>query len=60
MKNVLLTLTLLFTGLAVHAKEIAITFDDSPRSAKGYFDGPNRAKKLIQALLLAFYYLQGL
>ena len=32
------------------AKELAITFDDSPRIAKGYFDGPTRAKKLIQNL----------
>jgi peptidoglycan/xylan/chitin deacetylase (PgdA/CDA1 family) len=32
------------------AKEIAITFDDSPRFAKGYFDGPTRAIKLIETL----------
>ena len=32
------------------SKEIAITFDDSPRHASGYFDGPTRSKKLISAL----------
>jgi peptidoglycan/xylan/chitin deacetylase (PgdA/CDA1 family) len=32
------------------SKDIAITFDDSPRSALGYLDGPNRAKKLIEVL----------
>lgn len=32
------------------AKEIALTFDDSPRFARGYFDGPTRAQKLIEAL----------
>lgn len=36
-------------GLA-EAKEIAITFDDSPRHASGYFDGPTRAQKLIDEL----------
>ena len=50
MKNVFFALTLLFTGLAVHAKEIAITFDDSPRFASGFFDGQTRAQKLIKAL----------
>ncbi|WP_243839278.1 polysaccharide deacetylase family protein [Pseudoteredinibacter isoporae] len=29
------------------AKSLAITLDDSPRSATGYFDGPTRAKELI-------------
>jgi peptidoglycan/xylan/chitin deacetylase (PgdA/CDA1 family) len=33
-----------------HSKEIAITFDDSPRKATGYFNGPERAKKLIDEL----------
>ncbi|GHF79812.1 polysaccharide deacetylase family protein [Thalassotalea marina] len=32
------------------AKEIAITFDDSPRHATGYFDGKTRALKLIEQL----------
>ncbi|NQZ90000.1 MAG: polysaccharide deacetylase family protein [Colwellia sp.] len=50
MKTYLLLLLLISLSTLVKSKEIAITFDDSPRSAKGYFDGPNRAKKLIQAL----------
>lgn len=32
------------------AKELAITFDDSPRHATGYFDGKTRALKLIEQL----------
>ena len=32
------------------AKQIAFTFDDAPRQANGYFDGPTRAKKLIKEL----------
>jgi len=45
-------LILYFTLLSftIFAKEIAITFDDSPRAAQGYFDGPTRASKLIKAL----------
>lgn len=31
-------------------KTIALTFDDAPRSAVGYFDGPTRAQKLLTAL----------
>ncbi|NVJ59613.1 MAG: polysaccharide deacetylase family protein [Gammaproteobacteria bacterium] len=31
-------------------KKIALTLDDSPRSANGYFDGETRSKKLIQLL----------
>lgn len=50
MKNLMVVLTLLITGFAVHAKEIAITFDDSPRFAKGHFDGKTRSEKLIKAL----------
>jgi peptidoglycan-N-acetylglucosamine deacetylase len=38
-----------FSHLA-YSKEIAITFDDSPRHAKGYFDGNTRSKKLIDEL----------
>ncbi|GAA4358234.1 polysaccharide deacetylase family protein [Kangiella marina] len=37
-------------SFALFSKEIAITFDDSPRGASGYFDGPTRAKTLIKAL----------
>jgi peptidoglycan/xylan/chitin deacetylase (PgdA/CDA1 family) len=32
------------------SKEIAITFDDSPRQASGYFSGPSRAEKLVKEL----------
>ena len=32
------------------AKQIAFTFDDAPRQANGYFDGPTRAKTLITEL----------
>lgn len=39
-----------FIYLAAEAKEIAITFDDAPRIASGYFDGPTRAKRLIENL----------
>ncbi len=35
---------------SLHAKELAITFDDSPRHASGYFDGPTRAKILVENL----------
>lgn len=39
-----------FSNSFAFAKEIAITFDDSPRNASGYFDGPTRAKTLINEL----------
>lgn len=42
-------MTSCFAHLA-YSKEIAITFDDSPRHAKGYFDGNTRSKKLIDEL----------
>ena len=48
-----LLLTLLFSGFAstpLLAKQIAFTFDDAPRNANGYFDGPTRGKKLIAEL----------
>lgn len=44
-----LIMTSCFAHLA-YSKEIAITFDDSPRHAKGYFDGNTRSKKLIDEL----------
>ncbi|WP_223668674.1 polysaccharide deacetylase family protein [Kangiella shandongensis] len=50
MRKILLTILLLLTVFLSEAKEIAITFDDSPRSASGYFDGPTRAKKLVAEL----------
>jgi len=49
MKHILI-LTLFFFSFFTYAKEVAITFDDSPRAAKGYFDGKTRAKKLIANL----------
>ncbi|MCL1127747.1 polysaccharide deacetylase family protein [Shewanella surugensis] len=42
-------LLLCFSPLCL-AKDIAITFDDAPRKAEGYFDGPTRANTLIAAL----------
>lgn len=45
----LVLVTCAFATVA-QAKEIALTFDDSPRHAKGYLDGPTRAKKLISSL----------
>ena len=49
-KTYLITLIILCNIVATNAKEIAITFDDSPRTAKGYMDGATRAKKLIENL----------
>ncbi|WP_413574682.1 polysaccharide deacetylase family protein [Bdellovibrio sp. HCB290] len=34
----------------MQAKEIALTFDDAPRSAEGHLDGPTRAQLLIEGL----------
>lgn len=39
-----------FISFPLHSKEIAITFDDSPRHASGHFDGPTRSAKLISEL----------
>jgi len=39
----------MLTPLAL-AKEIAITFDDSPRQAAGYYNGPERAETLLREL----------
>ncbi len=50
MKSLLVLLLLVSINPLSQAKEIAITFDDSPRMAKGYFSGPERAKKLIAEL----------
>lgn len=48
----LLTILALSSLLSVtaHAKELALTFDDAPRDATGYFDGPTRAELLIKEL----------
>lgn len=46
-----IALILLFAATSLaQAKELAITFDDSPRQASGYFDGPTRAKTLLAEL----------
>jgi len=50
MKINVLLLALISISPLSESKEIAITFDDSPRKALGYFDGPNRANKLIEEL----------
>jgi len=50
MKQKFCTLLIFIVSFTTSSKEIAITFDDSPRSAQGYFDGPTRAKKLIETL----------
>lgn len=47
-----LFLIILFFSLSTAAsgKELALSFDDAPRHAKGYFDGQTRADKLIKQL----------
>ena len=37
-------------SLQTVAKDLAITFDDSPRFAHGYFNGKQRSQKLIEQL----------
>ncbi|GLX76737.1 polysaccharide deacetylase [Thalassotalea insulae] len=46
----LMILFALFISFDGFSKEIALTFDDAPRAAKGYFDGKTRAAKLIANL----------
>lgn len=47
----MLSMLLLVACLSeANIKEIAFTFDDSPRFARGHFDGPTRAKNLIEEL----------
>ena len=50
MKLYLLLIVLLCISPLSMSKEIAITFDDSPRQASGYFSGPSRAEKLVKEL----------
>lgn len=52
MKYFLTLTTIAIASLSslANSKEIAITFDDSPRFARGYFDGQVRADKLIKNL----------
>lgn len=49
-KRVKIVLLLLCFSPLCFAKQIAITFDDAPRKAEGYFDGLTRANTLIAAL----------
>ncbi|SDZ91084.1 polysaccharide deacetylase family protein [Microbulbifer marinus] len=49
MRHLLTALLLLASALA-DAREVAFTFDDAPRKASGYFDGPTRAQKLLHEL----------
>ncbi|WP_295801491.1 polysaccharide deacetylase family protein [uncultured Microbulbifer sp.] len=49
MRYLFAALLLLVTALS-QGKEVAFTFDDAPRKATGYFDGPTRAKTLLQVL----------
>jgi peptidoglycan/xylan/chitin deacetylase (PgdA/CDA1 family) len=48
--NKLAIALIFFCSFTLSAKEIAITFDDSPRFARGYLDGPTRAKLLLDNL----------
>ena len=50
MKSYILFLLFSLVSSLSHAKEIAITFDDSPRKANGHFNGADRAKKLVEEL----------
>ncbi|MFA0811429.1 polysaccharide deacetylase family protein [Microbulbifer epialgicus] len=51
MKNLIFTLLIWIALSSIsHAKQLAITFDDAPRSANGYMDGQTRAKTLIENL----------
>lgn len=43
-------LTVLFNCTLIEAKQLAITFDDSPRAANGFLSGPERASRLVKAL----------
>jgi len=52
LKVVLYSLTLFSFNIMANTdvKEIAITFDDAPRFATGYFSGPQRASTLVSSL----------
>lgn len=50
LKLTLGTLSLLAFNVFAFTKEIAITFDDAPRVATGYYSGPQRANKLVATL----------
>ena len=46
----LLGVALLTQPVSLLAREIALTFDDAPRAARGYLDGPTRARMLTTNL----------
>ncbi|QFT53249.1 polysaccharide deacetylase family protein [Microbulbifer sp. THAF38] len=48
--SILLLIICLIISPALNAKQLAITFDDALHEAAGYFDGPTRAKTLIENL----------
>lgn len=50
MRPFLTSIFFLICSINVQAKELALTFDDAPRDASGYFDGTTRAIRLIQEL----------
>jgi hypothetical protein len=50
MRRILCLLILLFTAISTYSQEIAITFDDVPRSDSTLFSGEERTKKLISTL----------
>lgn len=49
MKNIFLSLGLMFS-LSVHAKEIALTFDDAPVGSTVFFETHQRTNELIKKL----------
>ncbi|WP_444892622.1 polysaccharide deacetylase family protein [Microbulbifer sp. JMSA004] len=49
-RSIFILISYLLIIPVVNAKQLAITFDDAPRKADGYFDGPTRAKTLIESL----------
>ncbi|MCO1334142.1 polysaccharide deacetylase family protein [Microbulbifer sp. OS29] len=49
-RSTFLLITCLVIAPVVNAKQLAITFDDAPRAANGYFDGSTRANTLIENL----------
>ena len=50
MTYIAITLLIALFSFQLSAKEIAITFDDSPRFATGYFSGQKRSTTLIKTL----------
>ncbi|MCO7224412.1 polysaccharide deacetylase family protein [Pleionea sp. CnH1-48] len=50
MKYRILSLYILLFSCSIQSKEIAITFDDAPRSNSHYFSGAERTKRIINEL----------